>query len=267
MKTRGIKIQTKIVVAIALVAAACSIAVGIITYSAFSKVIIENSKNDGMSLVSIAAGEVDGEAFASIEGPDSEAFEQVYNTLAKYRDAETIDYIYTMAKDGDNLFFVVDTDEEEPAEYGEEYEWLEDMAPAFDGEVCCDSEVTTDEWGSYYSAYAPIMNGSEVVGIVGVDIPINLIDKNLTKIRNEIIVMVAIVVVISIIIAIIFGFGLGRNLKVFYEKVKVLNSGEGDLTQKLDLASGDELEEIANEFNIFIEEIRTVFSTFAGAVS
>ncbi|MCR4717874.1 MAG: methyl-accepting chemotaxis protein, partial [Lachnospiraceae bacterium] len=46
-----------------------------------------------------------------------------------------------------------------------------------------------------------------------------------------------------------------------------LNSGEGDLTQKLDLASGDELEEIANEFNIFIEEIRTVFSTFAGAVS
>ena len=256
MRTKSIKIKTKIMLAIALIAAICSIVVGIIVYMSFKGSMIEHSKENAMALVTVAANEVDGEMFASIDSAECEAFSTVYDILSKYKDADTIDYIYSMAKDGDKLCFIVDTDEEDPADYGEEYEWLEDMQPAFDGEVCCDSEVTTDEWGSYYSAYAPIRNGSEVVGIVGVDIPVTSIEEDMKSIRYEITVIVLIAVVISMLLAFIFSLSLGRNLERFYNKVKELNSGEGDLTRKLDITSKDELEEIAGEFNIFIENIR-----------
>ena len=43
------------------------------------------------------------------------------------------------------------------------------LVDAFEGKVALDDEVTADEWGSFYSAFAPIYSGNEVVGIVGVD--------------------------------------------------------------------------------------------------
>ena len=55
-------------------------------------------------------------------------------------------------------------------------------------------------------------------------------------------------------------------MKIFYEKVNEINSGDGDLNQKLDIKSGDELEEIAGEFNKFIDSVREVVSGVASAV-
>ena len=266
MKTRKMKIQTKNIIAIVLIAIACCVGVGMIVYSTFIKIIIQHSKTDAMSLVSVAANEVDGETFASIDAAEGAAWDEVYNTLSKYKEANTIEYVYTMAKDGDNLHFVVDTDEEDPADFGEEYEWIEDMAPAFKGEVCCDEEVTTDEWGTYYSAYGPIMKGDEVVGIVGMDIPVTTIEEDMKGVKKEIAIIVIIAIFISIVYAIIYSLNMGRNLREFYDKVTDINSGDGDLTKKLEITSGDELEEIAGEFNKFIETIRQVFAAFAETV-
>lgn len=97
--------------------------------------------------------------------------------LSKYKQSGMIAYIYSMKMEDEVLQFVVDTDEEDPADFGEEYELLEDMVFAFRGEVCCDSEVTSDEWGDYYSAYAPIFDDAgNVKGIVGCDVTIDRID-------------------------------------------------------------------------------------------
>ena len=98
---------------------------------------------------------------------------------------EGLEYIYSMKKpEGESLMFVVDTDEVDPADVLEPYEWLPSMGPAFDGEVCADEDFTSDEWGTYLSGYAPIFDSKEkVVGIVGCDITRETINKRLSKLR------------------------------------------------------------------------------------
>ena len=80
---------------------------------------------------------------------------------------DDIKYIYTMRMNGDRLEFIVDADTEEGAAIGEEYEIYDEIAEAFDGNATVDSEMTSDEWGDFYSAFAPVYNSSgEIAGIV-----------------------------------------------------------------------------------------------------
>lgn len=259
MKTRKLSIRVKLTIVISLVSVIGFCLMGIITYSRTSKVLISQIKNDAMGLANVAASEIDGDMFASIESEDDEAYQIVYDSLDKYKLSETIQYIYSMKQVGDKqAVFVVDTDEEDPAELNEEYEWLEDFEPAFAGEVCADSDITTDEWGSYFSAYAPIMDGDQVVGIVGCDVSIESINKSLAVLRNLTIAMVIVFGAACIVAANLIGAVIGANLKRLNNKVKDLNSGDGDLTKKIDITSGDELEVIANGVNSFTDSIRNL---------
>ena len=115
---------------------------------------LDQSKRTSMSLAENIASEIDGDQLDTIHSKQDSAYDTVYATLNKFYFYADAQYIYTMRleKDG-KLGFIVDADPEDPAEVDEPYEWVEGMAPAFEeGEVCCDQEVTTDEWGTYFSA-------------------------------------------------------------------------------------------------------------------
>ncbi len=165
---------------------------GIVSYKRVSVMIIGQSKKDAMDIAEVAASELSGEALSAITSKEDDEFHMVYNTLSKYRACSLIEYIYTMKLLEDKLVFVVDTDEEDPAGLMEEYEFLEDMKPAFLGEVCCDQKISKDRWGTYFSVYAPVFNmDGTVAGIVGCDIEITHIDNKLVKLRNLIIILVS----------------------------------------------------------------------------
>lgn len=73
----------------------------------------------------------------------------------------------TTDRDGDGAISV----DERAVRFGEEYDVsaYPEMRLAFEGPIV-DSDLTTDKWGTFLSGYAPIMNGTEPVAIVGVDI-------------------------------------------------------------------------------------------------
>lgn len=264
MKTRKISIRTKLMILISGMCIICLALIGVVTYNRVSRMMVELSKESTMSIAVVAANEIDGTQFATIESVEDDYYQVVYDSLAKYKQGGMITYIYTMKMDDDILRFVVDTDEEEPAELGEEYELLDDMRPAFDGQACCDSEITSDEWGTYYSSYAPIFDeAGNVVGIVGCDITLDSVEEQLSGLRNLIIMLVIVSCVICVGLAVVVGNGIGNNLKSLYLKVQELNSGHGNLAVQLNIHSGDELESIAVEFNQFIQQIQSMVSEVA----
>lgn len=266
MKTRKFSIRTKLLVSVSAIGVICCLLLGTITYRIVSNMMVEQSKSDAMALAKVAAAEIDGEQYAAIQSAEDKSFTEVYEQLSKYKESGMIEYIYSMKLQDGQVQFVVDTDEEEPADFGEEYEMLEDMQTAFDGKVSCDKEITSDEWGSYFSAYAPITKGkNEVVGIVGCDISIDSINDQLAGLRNIIILITAGCVLLCVLLAFFISFRIGKNLRRLHGKVAELNSGTGDLTQKLDIRSGDELEAIATEFNRFIEQIQGLVMNVASA--
>ena len=266
MKTRKLSIRMKLMLSISAMSIVCCVLIGSIIYSKVSTMLVDQKKSDAMAIAQIAAGELDGEKFAAIETTEDAYFQETYDLLSKYKDGSTIEYIYSMKLDGDCPVFVVDTDEEEPADLFEEYEMLADMEPAFAGEVCSDEEITSDEWGSYFSSYAPIFNGTgQVTGIVGCDITIESIDKDMSMLRMIIVIVVAGCCIVCVLIAFFISGNIGNNLTRLYKKVSELNSGNGDLTKQVEISSGDELEMIAEEFNHFIDKIHVLVSGVAGS--
>ena len=226
---------------------------------------LENESKEGaMGLAKVASDEIDSEKFQEITSNEDDYYKELFDLLLKYKESNIIDYIYTMKMDGDVLEFVVDADPDDPEDVGSEYKLIEDMKPAFDGKVCCDKKVSSDRWGKYYSAYAPIFDENhQVVGIVGCDIGIKRVNKDLHQLRMTVKLMSFGCCVLCIIGAFFISLSITRNMNLLHQKVMELNSGNGDLTQKLDITSGDELEEIANEFNSFIEQVQNLLKGVA----
>jgi hypothetical protein len=75
--------------------------------------------------------------------------------------------------------FIIDSSNDTPI--GEPYESYDKIDMAFAGKITMDDEPTTDEWGSYYSAFAPIYGKSgEVIAIIGIIIGICVSNKDIT---------------------------------------------------------------------------------------
>lgn len=187
----NIKLSSKnmLRICVSVISIICIILIGMLFYKRGSDLVIVQSQNEATAMARSAAEKLDGDRFAAIDSDKSEGFKYVYDELSKYKGSESLEFIYTMKMLGDELVFVVDTDEEAPADYLEPYEWLETMAPAFEGTVCADDEFTTDEWGTYISGYAPIFDSkNQVVGIVGCDIKKSTIDGRIATLRNIIII-------------------------------------------------------------------------------
>ena len=179
---------------------------------------------------------------------------------------DDIKYIYTMRMNGDRLEFIVDADTEEGAAIGEEYEIYDEIAEAFDGNATVDSEMTSDEWGDFYSAFAPVYNSSgEIAGIVGVDCSATDIRLQENIFIKEFVIIELAGLVIAAALALIISGVLSRNVSVIAEKMSELAKKEGDLTQKINVRSTDEVGNIADSLNIFLENLREIIQNISAS--
>lgn len=179
---------------------------------------------------------------------------------------DDIKYIYTMRMNGDRLEFIVDADTEEGAAIGEEYEIYDEIAEAFDGNATVDSEMTSDEWGDFYSAFAPVYNSSgEIAGIVGVDCSATDIRLQENIFIKEFVIIELAGLVIAAALSLIISGVLSRNVSVIAEKMSELAKKEGDLTQKINVRSTDEVGNIADSLNIFLENLREIIQNISAS--
>lgn len=257
---RGARLSTKIAGATLLTALLISVIISSISIFQMSRKLLESSRKHAASVAQIAAEFVDGEQFASLQegDEDTEAYRDILATLTNFLADEDIEYIYTMRKQNGEVQFVVDADEEEGGAIGEVYESYDKIEDAFEGKVALDDEVTTDEWGSFYSAFAPIYAGNEVVGIVGVDCSVSDIHAQTNTVLKSLLVAEAFCIVLCVVLSLIIGQFMSKNVRVINEKMNELASREGDLTRELTIGSKDEIGQVARSFNGFMNKLRTM---------
>ncbi|MBR3023355.1 MAG: EAL domain-containing protein [Oscillospiraceae bacterium] len=196
-KDKRTYLTSKSTVIILIAAALCFSVLGFFIYKTISSGILDKRKASAMDLIAVVSDELNreyGDKFEKITSAGDPEYDELLGVLSKYEKSSSVDYIYTMKMQGDELVFVVDADpsEENRALYGEKYPMTEDIEPAFRGEICCDKKTSSDKWGSYISAYAPVMNSQgKVVGIVGVDTKTDKIYREFGILRIQIILLVA----------------------------------------------------------------------------
>lgn len=222
---------------------------------------LEQCKKTAKSSAKIAAKRIDGNLLEQIKKGDegTDYYKEMLEQLQVFLAGDDIKYIYTMRMDDNKLEFVVDADTKDGAAIGEEYEIYDEIADAFKGNVTVDCEMTSDEWGDFYSAFAPVYNSSkQIVGIVGVDCSASAIRTQQNTFIRQFILIGFAGLIVAIVLSLIISRVLSRSVSTIAGKMSELAMKEGDLTQKIHVKSKDEVGDIAKSLNVFLENLREI---------
>ena len=262
-KTRKMGIKYKILIpTIAVILLTCTF-LGLNSYIQIKNGMVGMGVEQAKMAAAIAAREVDGDAVADLKpgDEDTKKYEDLLNNLRDIQKTCGIAFLYTLYTDGKTVFYGVDTDDsEDPCAIGEEFEVsYEDLKPVFEGEVYIEDFISETDDGDLISAYYPIYDGNgKVVAILGCDYDASNVVARLNSNISGVFTMAGISLVFAILVLSLTINVIVRGLHVVNQKIYDLVHNEGDLTQKLDIHSGDEMELIAGNINKLLEYIRGI---------
>jgi methyl-accepting chemotaxis protein len=255
------KLSGKIALTTLLIALAVGLLIGGISIFYMKNYLLNISQTHAKSIAQTAAATIDSDLLAGLQAGDenTEAYAQIRKTMQDFLLDEEINYIYTMRRENGSVVFVVDGDAEDPAAIGEQYESYDKIDEALAGSVTLDDDVTNDDWGSFYSAFAPIMDSSgNVSAIVGVDCSVDGINAKVSHMFKTLVAAEILCIIGALVISLINGRLVARNVIKINRKMTELAGTDGDLTHEIDIHSGDELENVADSFNSFMVKLRNM---------
>lgn len=239
MKRQGISLTTQVVILVSAMLLILNIVLGVFLIFESRKTMMELVNARMLDVSNTAAAFIDGDVFDSISREDvngnTDEFKQVYDILRRYQENIDCDYIYSIRKLGEKDYvYVIDPDPEEPAEFGERFDYLPVLDIAFSGTPSIDEAATEDEWGSFYSSFSPIKNKKgEVVGIIGVDFNKKWVDDKVVKNSSTVIVSIVFSLIIGGIIVLLFTAGVRSKFEKINKELSMLSVGIEELTQKV----------------------------------
>ena len=197
-----------------------------------------------LDAVNTAAFQLSGDELKRITGDDTESEEYVnaLSLLRSFQQNIKLDYIYAVKINDDGTFaFLIDPDIEDPADYGEKIETTEALIKASKGTPAVDKVAVTDEWGRFYSAYAPVWDSDgNVAALVGVDFDADWYDGELNSHKAVVVILSMIALTIIIGITFISHTSVLEGEKNEYRK-KLEETLLRELEQKQELGSARQL--------------------------
>lgn len=268
-KTRRMGIRTKILLPVLLIILLISSAMGAVMYLNGEATCIEAGSAKVHLAANIATDQTAGNAVARCKGDCTTTlvYSETLANLRKIKESCGIMYLYTIYEENGKYYYGVDTDESSRQHMpGTPFDGdVEAIKTVFNGEDYVSDHVVTNEYGNLISAYVPIRNVSgDVVSVLACDYDATDIKVLVAKLQNISLISTAIAIVFSILIISLLVNKITKNIKMINSKVYDLVNNEGDLTQKLTIKSGDELELIGGNVNNLLEYIRGIMLNISG---
>ncbi|WP_270811413.1 methyl-accepting chemotaxis protein [Exiguobacterium sp. CinTr1] len=199
---------------------------------------------------------LDVDAYASFVANPSknEQYEQFREYLDAYRQQIGAMYVYTIAKEGEEVRMIVEgMSEADAEEIGSPITTMtyEEM-PAFQGETVATDVIDDPEYGEYVTVLVPIKQGNEVVGVLGIDKAATEVSAITGDVLKESLVPILIgLLVLLVVSGIIIWRYLGWKLRPLQALERVATSiAEGDLAtattavEGIKLKSNDEIKRL-----------------------
>ena len=269
MKIRKLSIRAKLLWGISIITTMVCCLLGAAIGAQVKQNFTSQLMKEAIDMATVAAQKVDVSVLEQVETgmEESDVYLQLTDSMRDFLVSDTMQYIYILKQDAaGNIQFWVDADEEEPAAIGEECDFCEEMQTAFDGEAAADRAINTDEWGSFLSGYAPIVDEQgNVIAIVGIDCDAEDIHEYMKNIYEMIIFIVAAGVFVSFLANWFIVGRITSNIRRIVKKVDDVVHNDGNLTAKIDMKSGDEKELIAGLINEFLELFRRLIVELKGS--
>ena len=158
-----------------------------------------------LDIANCASGSVRGDVLKSLTAADvgTPKYNEIYDTLAVFRDNVELEYVYCIRDEGNGKFiFTMDLDQYTPASYGDSVKYTKALATAGTGHAAVDEIPYSDAWGEFYSAYSPVMDSSgNVAGIIAVDFSADWFDAQLSAQTRETVVSYIVILLMSLLLA------------------------------------------------------------------
>ncbi len=262
IRKRGLRFKILFPAAILIVIICASLT--LISCQLFQKKIISQGSEEARMLASLAASTLDVSQVerAISEGTDSNAYKAVVKNLKGIKRKTGITYLYTLYAEDNKLYYGVDcTDGDSHSDIGEAFDssYNEYKNLFTKNQVVAEQNITKYNGLYLITAAAPLMdNSGNLVGALACDYNATSIHNAISSFFIEALIISAVLMVISLIILNLIISLFMKNIKKVNAKVYDLAHTDGDLTQKLNTHTGDELELMANNINALLEYIREV---------
>lgn len=268
-KTRRLDLRSKILIPVLVIILVVSAGMGTLLYMVGNWALVNAGIEKSHMAANIASSLIDGVAVSKINGESdgTTLYDAQLENLRSIKEDCGILYMYTIYQENGQLFYGIDTDESEgQLKPGDTYD--DDPAPvlkAFEGQDFVREYVVSNEYGNLISAYVPIYdNFGNVVAVLGCDYDGTEVLQLQSTIKTLSVGCTIGAVIIAGLIVTMFVNKISKNVVLINSKIYDLVNNEGDLTQKLDIRSGDELELIGNNVNNLLEYIRTIMINISG---
>lgn len=260
MKTRKISLRFKILIPAILVNILACITLSAILNSRAEDSLVQMGREQAEMCVYLVSDDISGDMLMTLRPGDEETerYRGMVRVLKEIMDGSSIRFLYTLYNDNGVIKYGVDASEE--SAIGDVFEMsYEDLQPAFEGAELSDETIMENVHGDLLTAYTPIYNNAgKVVALLAADYDATgIINHNRENTRVSMIVT-AVVVVISMLLLSLIINSVIRNLSRVNGKLYELASNEGDLTQTIDINSGDELELISGNINRLLQYIHGI---------
>lgn len=261
IRTRRLTIRAKILIpSIIIVVLVCGL-MGYNSYTRFEKSMVRMGVEEADMAATIVADSLDAKLVykVTVGSEGTQVYQNLQGDLRKKQKACGIAFLYTLYTDGKKVYYGVDSDED-AAKVGDEFaDSYAELEPVFGGKEYIQDYIDHTEDGDLITVYKPIEdNAGKVVAILGCDYDASSITAELQKAIVQTLQIGGICLILAILILTIIVSRITKGLMQVNAKIYDLVHNEGDLTQKLDVRSGDELELIAGNVNELLAYIRKI---------
>ena len=261
IRTRRLTIRAKILIpSIIIVVLVCGL-MGYNSYTRFEKSMVRMGVEEADMAATIVADSLDANLVykVTVGSEGTQVYQNLQGDLRKKQKACGIAFLYTLYTDGKKVYYGVDSDED-AAKVGDEFaDSYAELEPVFGGKEYIQDYIDHTEDGDLITVYKPIENNAgKVVAILGCDYDPSSNAAELQKAVVQTLQIGGICLILAILILTIIVSRITKGLMQVNAKIYDLVHNEGDLTQKLDVRSGDELELIAGNVNELLAYIRKI---------
>ena len=265
-KNRVISLKAKILIPVVILLSSITLTLTLYARSAMnSKMSAIGGEAAGVA-AEVTAAQLSKFNFDSIKSEDSKEYKAVAKVLSDIKKHCNIGYIYTLYVENDVIYYGVNpTTGENHSPYASKFEGdYQSNKAAFEGKSLVDDYISTVDGEKLITALVPVYDeeGNQI-SVVGCDFRAEVISNMISDSIAKTAIIGFVVTFLGLVIIVILISLIFKNLFTVNRKIYDLANTDGDLTQMLQVKSGDELEHIAENVNNLVSFIRKIITNIA----
>lgn len=262
LKKEG-SIGTKLSIILIISILISTVSIGIFNYVSYRNNAIELTGEKALSIATAVSANIDGDKLLEYDktGVTDEYYDQIKAAMSEVKEQNGCSYVYSMVDAGDNYKLIISgyLKDEDQSEWGflgysdPKDIYTEDPAMVLKDGVgrYTQPQDYGPPFGISITGFAPIHNkAGEVVGLVGIDMPMGVQNKKI----NQLIPIMAVMILITSIILIVIAYSIIRKtisnpLRRIAQESRLLAKGDTEIRlNQNDLDRNDEIGLLSSGF-------------------